>query len=387
MPFDTAVADGRVVLCKEEVDPAFIKQVSQQGFDGPRDIKIVYSPLHGVGSTAVVPALQADGFADIEIFADHAEPNGDFPNVPDNVSNPENTAVFDSIIKRAKEVGADLVMATDPDCDRLGFASPMTADSSGPWRTFTGNQIGALLTDYVCAKRQSELTADHFLVKTLVTTDMVQRIGESYGVRTVGDLLVGFKYIGGAMDEFGPDKFVLGTEESHGYLVGEYARDKDAAVASMLLAEASAQAKADGLTMHQKLQALYRKHGYHLEQLNTQRMEGSEGMAKMSQLMAKFRSDPPKVIGGMGVSRVRDYDSNTSVLADGTKQPLDGPTGNMVIIDLEPGNYVAVRPSGTEPKVKFYMFAYVAPDQFSDCLLYTSPSPRDATLSRMPSSA
>ena len=364
--FDEAVADGRIELCKASVDAAFIESVKAQAFEGPRDLKIIYSPLHGVGATAVCPALAADGFTDVEVFADHAEPSGDFPNVPDHVSNPENAAVFDAIIERAQKVGADLIMATDPDCDRLGFAAPLTADPSGPWRTFTGNQIGALLTDYVCSQRSDELTPDHFLVKTLVTTDLVKRIGDAYGIRTVGDLLVGFKYIGGAMDEFGPDRFVLGTEESHGYLVGQYARDKDAAVAAMLLAEAAARAKSEGQTMHQKLQSLYSKHGYHLERLVTQKMAGSEGMAKMKTLMARFRSDPPKSVGGMQVAGVRDYQNNKVLRPDGSTEPLDGPTGDMVIIDLEPGNYVAVRPSGTEPKVKFYVFAYVPADQLSD---------------------
>ncbi len=366
VPFDQAVSEGRIDLCKQSIDAAFIENVQAQAFPGTRDLKIIYSPLHGVGATAVCPALAADGFDDVEVFAPHAEPSGDFPNVPDHVSNPENAAVFDSIIQRGQEIGADLIMATDPDCDRLGFASPMTLDASGPWRTFTGNQIAALLTDYVCSQRQSELTADHFLVKTLVTTEMVRRIGDSYGIRTVGDLLVGFKYIGGAMDEFGPDRFVLGTEESHGYLVGQYARDKDAAVAAMLLAEAAAQAKSQGQSMHEKLQALYQKHGYHLESLVTQKMTGSEGMAKMKQLMARLRSDPPTTIGSMNVSGIRDYLNNQTLRPDGSTEALTGPTGDLVIVDLEPGNYVAVRPSGTEPKVKFYTFAHVPADELDD---------------------
>ena len=366
--FDEAVADGRIKLCKEDVDPAFITAVKGCAFPGPRDIKIIYSPLHGVGATAVMPALEADGFTDVEVFGPHSEPNGDFPNVPEHVSNPENAAVFDAIIKRGQEVAADLIMATDPDCDRLGCAAPVSADRMGEWRTLTGNQIGALLADYVLeqSKANQRLSADSYLVKTLVTTDLVARIGESYDVRTEGNLLVGFKWIGGKMDECGPEHFVLGTEESHGYLVGQYARDKDAAVASMLLAELAAKLKAEGLTLHEKLEALFWQHGFHAERLVTQKMTGSEGMARMKSLMKKFRTDPPQEVGGMAVAQIRDYLAGEILLADGSRQPMDAPRGDMVIIDLaKKGNYVAVRPSGTEPKVKFYTFAFEPAEQIA----------------------
>ena len=367
--FDQAVTDGQVVLCREEVDSAFIGELKNCAFPGPRDIKIIYSPLHGVGATAVCPALEADGFADVEVFSPHAEPNGDFPNVPDHVSNPENAAVFESIIKRAQAVGADLIMATDPDCDRLGCAAPMGPDRMGEWRTLTGNQIGALLADYVLeqSKVNQRLNDNSYLVKTLVTTDLIARIGESYDVRTEGNLLVGFKWIGGKMDECGPEHFVLGSEESHGYLVGQYARDKDGAVAAMLLAELAAKLKANGQTLHEKLEALFWQHGYHAERLVTQKMAGSEGMARMKALMQKFRNSPPDAVGGIAVAQIRDYLVGEILLADGSRQPLIAPTGDMVIIDLEKkGNYVAVRPSGTEPKVKFYTFAFEPAEQIAD---------------------
>jgi phosphoglucomutase/phosphomannomutase len=322
--------------------------------------------LHGVGITAVVPALAADGFNDVEVFADHAEPNGDFPNVPNNTANPENPAVFDSMIERARRIGADIVMASDPDCDRLGCAAPITTDTSGEWKTFNGNQIGVLLTDYVLEqwKKAGRLTADHYVVKTLVTTDMVRRIADSYGVKTVGNLLVGFKWIGGVIDEHGPDKFVFGTEESHGYLVGQYARDKDGAVAAMLMAELAASVKAQGTTLHEKLDSLFLQHGYHVEHLMTQQMPGSEGMTKMNALMGKFRADPPMSLGGLSLKAVRDYGNSVIIPVGGQKQFLDGPTGDLVIFDLEEeGNYVAARPSGTEPKVKFYMFTFMPADK------------------------
>lgn len=358
--FDDAVAAGQIERCNEEVDRAFLDAVQSQAFAGPRDLKIIYSPLHGVGSTAALPALERDGFRDVEVFAPHATPDGDFPNVPGHVSNPENAEVFDAMIERAQEVGADLIMATDPDCDRVGCAAPLNTETSGPWGTFTGNQIAALLCEYVFSKRQQAgtLSPNHYMVTTLVTTKLTSRIAHAYGLKAYDNNLVGFKWIGGVMDEVGPDEFVLGTEESHGYLVGQHARDKDAAVAAMLLAELAAECKAEGLSLHQKLEHLYRQHGCHRERLATQKMEGSEGMALMKQLMAKFRSDPPQELAGLRVAAVRDYKSNTVTPSGETPQPLDGPTGDLVIIDLaEEGNYVAVRPSGTEPKVKFYMFS------------------------------
>jgi phosphoglucomutase/phosphomannomutase len=313
--------------------------------------------------------LEADGFANIEIFAPHADPNGDFPNVPGHVSNPENPAVFDAIVERARETSADLILATDPDCDRMGCAAPLTCDSTGEWGTFTGNQLGALLTDFILQRRRDAglLDSSSYIIQTLVTTLMIQRIAESYGVRTSGNLHVGFKWIGGEMDRLGPDQFVFGAEESHGYMVGTYVRDKDGAVACMLMAELAAASKAEGRSLHEKLDALFWQHGYHAEQMMSIFMAGSEGMNRMRALMVRFRQQPPPQLAGIAVPAVRDYDALTITAADGTKTPLDAPQGNMVILDLaESGNYVAVRPSGTEPKVKFYMFSYVPAELLAD---------------------
>ncbi len=266
-PFDEARAAGQIVYCQDEVDPAYIQAVHGQAFVGPRKLKIIYSPLHGVGCSAVVPALAADGFADVEVFGPQAEPNGDFPNVPQHVANPENSAVFDAIIVRGQQAGADLILASDPDCDRIGLAAPLTANPVGPWATMTGNQIGALLVEYVLEQRKKSgcLSSEHYIVKTLVTTELARRIADAYGVKTYGNLQVGFKYIGATIDEQGPDRFVFGTEESHGYLAGTYARDKDAAVAAMLLAELAAGLKAAGQTLNDKLDSLYWQYGYHAE--------------------------------------------------------------------------------------------------------------------------
>jgi phosphoglucomutase/phosphomannomutase len=367
--FEQAAADGRVVLCKDEVDAAFLKELRRHSYPGPRDVKIIYSPLHGVGASAVRPLLEADGFQDVEVFGPHEEPSGDFPNVPGHVSNPENAAVFDAIIERGREVGADLILATDPDCDRMGCAAPRSADPSGPWGTLNGNQIASLLAEFVLEQtsRAGQLSADQYLVKTLVTTEMVRRIGDAYGVKTYGDLQVGFKWIGGVMDERGPEKFLFGAEESHGYLVGQYARDKDGAVACMLMAEMAARVKAEGKSLHQQMDALYRRYGYHAERLMNLPVEGSEGMSRMEALMAGLRREPPRLLAGLAVAAVRDYSQATRTRADGRREPLAGPRCDLVFLDLgEQGNCVAVRPSGTEPKIKFYMFAYAPPERLAD---------------------
>jgi phosphoglucomutase/phosphomannomutase len=367
VPFEQALERGQVVYCQEEVDAAYLANVAAQGCGGPREIKIVYSPLHGVGAASVVPVLAKAGFKDVEVFGPHAEPNGDFPNVPGHVSNPENPPVFDAIIERAKEIGAEVVLATDPDADRLGAAAPVT--KGGPWKTFTGNQLGALLTEYVLESRRAArtLSPEHYVVKTLVTTEMVRRIADAFGVRTYGNLLVGFKWINQVVDQVGPDKFVLGTEESHGYQVGSYARDKDGPVAALLLSELAAKAKAAGQTLHEKLDALYWQYGYHAEKTVSKTMPGSQGMQRMQALMAEVRRHPPQSLGRLRVVRVRDYENQRSIVPGHSEHPLDGPRGDLVILDLEAeGNYVAMRPSGTEPKVKFYMFAYEPPEMLAN---------------------
>ncbi len=369
-PFAEALADGRVEVVTEEIDQAFLEAAAAQAFAGPRDARILYSPLHGVGTAAVMPLLARDGFKDVEVYGPHKEPSGDFPNVPGHVSNPENKAVFAAPIEYAQGANFDLILATDPDCDRLGVAAPLTTDPAGEWATFDGNQIGALLTDFILSKRQAAgtLSPDHYVVKTLVTSELIRRIAESYSVRCVGDLLVGFKYIAEVIDREGPDNFVFGTEESHGYLVGQYARDKDGAVACMLMSELAAEMKAQGISLHTHLANLHRKHGFHKETLINLVMEGSEGMAAMQRLMKAFRETPPKSLAGIAVSQIRDYSNQTCTDANsGDSKPLEGPHGELIILDLdEEGNYVAARPSGTEPKIKLYVFTRVSPAESLD---------------------
>lgn len=367
--FADALAEGKVAYVQEEVDRAFLDAVVLQSRPGPRDLKILYSPLHGVGASAVLPALAASGFQSVELYGPHAEPNGDFPNVPGHVSNPENPRVFDAIIEHGQKTGADLVMATDPDCDRVGCAAPVALEAGAAWECITGNQIGALLADYLleCGRESGTLTPEHYVVKTLVTTELIRRIADAHGVRTVGNLLVGFKWIGGVIDELDPSGFVLGAEESYGFLAGTHARDKDAAVASMLLAELAARAKAAGQTLHEKLDSLFRRYGYHAEHAFSVTMPGAEGMDRMMAVMARFRQEPPRTLAGLKTVQMRDYQEGVICSVDGGSRPLDGPTGDLVMLDLEAeGNYVAVRPSGTEPKVKFYMFAFEPAGRITD---------------------
>ncbi len=367
--FEQALADKKIHIVTEETDKAFLNEHLKQSFDGPRDLKVIYSPLHGVGEVNVRTLLEKVGFESLEIYEPHREPNGDFPNVPGHSSNPENVAIFDAIIEHAQGNGSELILATDPDCDRLGAAAPVTTDPAGPWATFNGNQLGVLLGDFVMEKRKAAgtLSSENYIVTTLVTSLMLKRACDAYGIGCKYENLVGFKWICSVMDEVGPENFIFGTEESHGYLVGQYCRDKDGAVACMLMAQLAAEVKAKGISLHQHMDQLYSKYGLHCERLINIQMEGSDGMKRMEKLMKTFRSDPPKSLGGLDIVSVRDYSVLERKMADGSVEKIEGPVGNLLIFETNvEGNYVAARPSGTEPKVKFYMFTYVPKDELTD---------------------
>jgi len=371
-PFAEAVQAGRIVYCQEEVDAAFIRAVLKQSVEGPRNLKILYSPLHGVGATAAYPVLKEAGFRDVEIFGPHAAPDGDFPNVPNHVANPENPAVFDAMIEHANQSGAELILATDPDCDRLGCAVRKSLAPDAPWTTLTGNQLGSLLADFLLSVRQKKdsplpmgegqgVRARPYIVKTLVTTELMRRIADRHGAETFGNLHVGFKWIGAEIDARGPEGFVFGAEESYGFLAGDHVRDKDAAVASLLTAELAARLKTEGKTLYGRLEELYLEHGCFTEGQISVQMPGERGMDDMRALMTRLRTAPPKQLGGLQVTQLRDY-LNNEIKGSGVFSALGAPTGDMVMLDFErPGNYVAVRPSGTEPKVKIYLFAYDPP--------------------------
>ena len=367
--FQQAVDDGKIHMVREETDAALMQEHLKVSFDGPRDLKVIYSPLHGVGEFNVKSLLETVGFTDLEIYGPHREPSGDFPNVPGHVSNPENAKVFDAIIEHAKTTGAELILASDPDCDRMGAAAPVTTDPAGEWRTFNGNQLCALLGDFVASQHQAagSLTPDKYFVSTLVTTRLLRKIAASYGIKCNDENLVGFKWICTVMDEEGPENFLYGTEESHGFLVGQYCRDKDGAIACLLMCELAALVKAKGISLHDHLSEIYRKHGYHAERLINIQMEGSDGMKKMKKLMESFRTNPPKTLGGLTISSVVDYATRVRKYADGTEESVEGPVGDLVFFETEvEGNYVAARPSGTEPKIKFYMFTSMNPEESED---------------------
>jgi phosphoglucomutase/phosphomannomutase len=363
--FANALSQGKISIVTQEIDDAYLAAAGKFAWPGPRDIRVMYSPLHGVGGFAVLPLLKNAGFNDVLVYGPHSKPDGDFPNVPGHVSNPENAVVFDAIILEAKKQRAEIILATDPDCDRMGCACPVTTKPDSPWATINGNQLGALLTDFVLGKlkQAGKITNRTYVIKTLVTTDLIRRIAASYGVICQGNVHVGFKWIAGLMDACGPDDFAFGTEESHGFLIGQYARDKDGPVACLLMCQLAADLKAKGLTLHQRLDQLQIEHGCHLEDLINVQMEGSEGMANMKKLMQSLRDNPPAEMGGLKVLAVRDYGNLTRKIIGGSTEALDSSKSNMLILDLAlpgqsvpSGNAIAVRPSGTEPKVKFYLF-------------------------------
>ncbi|NDC52757.1 MAG: phospho-sugar mutase [Planctomycetia bacterium] len=377
--FDAGVAAGRVQFVEAEMDKAFVAAVLAQSAPGPRDLSILYTPLHGVGASAVVPVLRGAGFESLRLYALHEKPDGDFPNVPGHVANPENPAVLTGPIEEAHARGDDLVLASDPDCDRLGAAAPLTRRPGAAWATLSGNQLCALLCDQAIAgcKARGESRPGDFIATTLVTSGLVRRVAEAHGLVVDDGELVGFKWIGAAIDRLGPGRFVFGAEESHGYLAGTHVRDKDASVAALLLAEQAAALKAAGRTPHEKLDDLFLQHGCHQERQISIMLPGATGMDRMKEIMATLRAKPPAVLGGLDVVRTRDQ-ASLSTWTPGTEpRTYEGVKSDLVIFDLAGldgagqtltdnsfpplSNAVAARPSGTEPKIKFYLFTAAPP--------------------------
>lgn len=359
--FDQAKADGQIEIVGEELDEAYFNAVLEQSLSDARDIKGIYTPLHGVGETSVFPILQRAGFEGIEIFELQRQPDGNFTNVPDQLPNPERTEVFAPAIKLAEGNGAEIILASDPDADRIGLC---VKDKNGEFVHVTGNQIGSLIADYILRKRaaKGDLTPDHFVVETLVTTPLTGEIAKSHNVKVVDNLLVGFKYIGRTMDEHGPDKFVFGTEESLGYLAGQYARDKDAGIAALYLAENAAELKAAGKSLLDRLDELYIEHGYFLETQVSKVCTGSQGKEQIQQLLKALRTTPPGELAGITLASVNDYGTHEVRSLPGNEKTddLPEPQGELLIFNSAPAETtirIAARPSGTEPKIKFYFFA------------------------------
>ena len=326
----------------EDVDKAYIDAVKEQslGIEIPDDFKVVYTPIHGSGNKLVRRVLDEIGVKNVFVVPEQEAPNGDFPTVKS--PNPENPEAFTIALEYAKEQNADIVFGTDPDSDRIGV---VVRKKDGSFAVLNGNQTGALLCEFILRKRKEAglLPAEGAVIKTIVTTEMIRAISDSFAVETI-DVLTGFKFIGEKIKEFEAegkfDKYLFGLEESYGYLKGSYARDKDAVVASMLVTELAADLKAQGKTLYDGLIELYEKYGYFLETLETKTLTGIEGVEKIKAIMKKFREDGVP----METEKILDY-----------SQGIDGlPKSDVLKYFLKDGSWFAVRPSGTEPKIKFY---------------------------------
>ncbi|MEX1228809.1 MAG: phospho-sugar mutase [Planctomycetaceae bacterium] len=359
--FDQAVAAGKIQMIGKDVDDAYTNAVLEQSLSSERRISAVFSPLHGVGMTAVHRVLEKAGFEQLKVYEPHKTADGNFPNVPDHLPNPERPQAFAPIIAWAEKTDVQLILASDPDADRLGAC---VRGADGKFVHLTGNRIGVLLTDYVLSKGKAsgKLTPQHYVVETLVTTPLIADIARAYGVQAVDNLLVGFKYIAQTMDNLGPEKFLIGVEESLGYLTSGYARDKDASVAALFLMEHAAELAQQGKSLLERLDEIYTEHGYYLESQRSEVCEGSRGQAQIAHLMQTFRDLPPTELAGLTLSRVHDFklheirDLPRNVRAT----DLPEPSGDLLIVETAPAKCqlrFAIRPSGTEPKIKFYFFA------------------------------
>jgi phosphoglucomutase/phosphomannomutase len=359
---DEGLADGSIVWAGPELDDAYIASVISESVSHARDLSIVYTPLHGVGEKSVAAVLRTAGFTHVQVLESQRTPDGDFPTVPGHVANPEYPRTLEAAIREARHRGADLVIASDPDADRIGVAVPAGPDPRGEWTTLDGNQIGALLAAFVMKELEAlgRLRSDHYLVTTLVSTQMARALAQREGIRTEDDLLVGFKWIASRIEEAGPASFLFAFEESHGYLKGMDVRDKDASVAALLFAELAATVKDRKQTVLEYLDDLYIDVGHYAERLVTKTCEGREGNAQIKTLMAAFRERPPRQIGGMTLTEVSDYEQHElrPLSRPGSASSLPQPSGDLLIFHADrPGCRFAARPSGTEPKIKFYLFA------------------------------
>jgi phosphoglucomutase/phosphomannomutase len=360
--FDAAVKEGRIELIGAEVDSAFITAILAQRLGPPSDISILYTPLHGVGETSVYRVLKEAGFTGVRLFEPQRNPSGDFPHVPNQAPNPELGAVFSGeLIHVAASMHAECVFASDPDADRLGVAV-RAADNN--YVHLTGNRIGILLADYILRRRMAAgtLSPRHYVVETLVTTPLIAALARKHGVRAFDDLLVGFKYIGQTMDREDPNLFVFGTEESLGYLAGQYCRDKDAGVAALLLAEYAAELRTQKKTLLDRLDELFVEFGYHHETQKSETCQGPRGKELIGALMQQFAEMPPTELAGIRLARVRDYGRHEvrELPSNNRTDDLPEPKGDLVIFESAAGETeisFAARPSGTEPKIKFYFFA------------------------------
>jgi len=360
--FEKAVAEGKIEVVGSKIDDRYIEEVLKEQVDTEAvekvadDLNVVYTPLHGAGHILVPRVLKEIGLKHLYPVEEQMVLDGDFSTVES--PNPENFEAFELGRKLAEKVGSDLIIATDPDADRLAV---MTRKSStGEFINLTGNQVGALLIDYIVNSLESRgaMPENPYIIKTIVTTELVSAICSDHNI-TLHNVLTGFKFIGEVIKKYevtGKDTFLFGFEESYGYLKGTYARDKDSVVASMLVCEMAAAYMAKNMTLADALDNIFEKYGYYIEGVKNIYMEGLDGLEKMSALMDELRNNPPYEIGGQKVVAIRDYEKETVTdLKTGAVTGTGLPKSNVLYFEVECGDRIIMRPSGTEPKIKLYM--------------------------------
>ena len=360
MPAEDAKAVGLYEVIGAEVDDAYIAEpkkqvIHQDAIDAVgKDLKIVYSPLHGTGNIPARRILKELGFENVYVVKEQELPDGEFPTV--SYPNPEAAEAFELGLKLAREVDADIVLATDPDADRLGVR---VKDKNGEYHDLTGNMSGCLLADYEIGQRNAlrGLPEDGYLIKTIVTTNMADAIADYYNTGLI-EVLTGFKYIGQQILGFETSKkgeYLFGFEESYGCLIGTHARDKDAIVATMALCEAAAYYKTKDMTLWDAMIEMYERYGYYKDDIQSITLKGIEGLAKIQEILETLRKNPPAEIAGYKVLKARDYKADTiQDMQTGEVSSTGLPTSNVLYYDLSDDAWLCVRPSGTEPKVKFY---------------------------------
>jgi len=363
---EEAKQKGLIEVIGAKIDERYLEEVKKQCINPEvvktvaDDFKVIYTPFHGTGNKLVRRILDMIGFKHVLVVKEQEQPDPAFSTVKS--PNPEEKEGFAIAIEMAKKEDVDLIFGTDPDCDRVGV---VVRNKAGEYVTLSGNQTGVLLTEYILSqKKKKGLLPKHpVIIKTIVTTEMARTIAQYYDVEIM-DVLTGFKFIGEKIKEFEEDgnqkSYVFGFEESYGYLAGTYARDKDAVVASMLIAEMAAWYKSRGMSLYEGLQELYNKYGVYLENLQSITLEGKEGLEKIKAIMDRLRQNPPKEVNGVKVTALRDYSvSKRFDFVHGEQQDLTLPKSNVLYFELEDQSWFVVRPSGTEPKIKIY-FSVIA---------------------------
>ncbi|WP_299701832.1 phospho-sugar mutase [uncultured Pontibacter sp.] len=349
---------GNIHMLGQEMDEAYMAKVqslsiSQEAIRNQHDLKIVFSSIHGTGITLVPEVLKRFGFTNVHVVEEQATPDGNFPTVV--YPNPEEKEAMTLALNKAKEIDADLVMATDPDSDRVGIA---VRNLKGEFELLNGNQTGALLMNYLLLawQKAGKLTGKEFIVKTIVTTDLIKDIADSYNVKMY-ETLTGFKYIAEKIRELeGKETYIGGGEESYGYMIGDFVRDKDAISACALIAEMAALAKDRGQSLFEMLVEIYTQHGFYKEELVSFTKKGQRGAEEIQQMMADMRANPPQIIAGSKVVEVSDFKHSTRKnLTTGEESKLDLESSNVLQYMTEDGSKISARPSGTEPKIKFYI--------------------------------